>query len=352
MSNGQILFPEQRSSLVSLQRFLCRRAFDNTHFIIVIDENTYSHCLPELIANVSRLEDAEFFEVPVGEGGKELAIAEQLWHTLLEGHVDREAVVLNLGGGSVCDLGGFVASQYKRGLRFINIPTTLTAMVDAAIGGKNAVNLNGVKNVVGNIRLPEAVCIHTPFLSSLPVAQVESGLFEALKTLLLCDEALYHRLVNGLRSGVREASDEMIRACAQFKQAVVKQDLYDGGVRRMLNLGHTVGHAVEAFSMRPGRKTLMHGQAVGVGMCCELYLSHRKLGFPKEEYDLFCSTASRMFCFPHYSLPEVEELVDLMHQDKKCQQQQVRCTMMQDIGTTFIDEEISDNVLRDALLKL
>ena len=172
------ILPAHTSSLSRLNRMLSGKAFDNARFFILVDENTYNHCLPHLISKVDRLQQAEFMEVPVGEECKDIAIATQLWQTLLESNADRNSVLVNLGGGCISDLGGFVAAGYKRGIRHINIPTTLVGMVDAAIGGKTALNLDNSKNQIGFFHQPAIVCVEPAFLDTLPDAMLLDGVFE------------------------------------------------------------------------------------------------------------------------------------------------------------------------------
>ena len=197
------ILPAHTSSLSRLNRMLSGKAFDNARFFILVDENTYNHCLPHLISKVDRLQHAEFMEVPVGEECKDIAIATQLWQTLLESNADRNSVLVNLGGGCITDLGGFVAAGYKRGIRHINIPTTLVGMVDAAIGGKTALNLDNSKNQIGFFHQPAIVCIEPAFLDTLPDAMLLDGVFEMLKTFMVGDPGGSAERLHGLQRLLR-----------------------------------------------------------------------------------------------------------------------------------------------------
>ena len=225
------ILPSRISSLGRLNRVLSGKTFDNSRFFLIVDENTYSHCLPILISHVDRLHQAEFIEVPAGEECKDPAIASQLWQTLLDSNADRDTVLVNLGGGCITDLGGFVAASYKRGIRHINIPTTLIGMVDAAIGGKTALNINGSKNQVGFFHQPAIVCIETSFLHTLPDAEIINGLFEMLKTFLIGNRSHFQSLCQTILSGSLDLQPGMIAACAEIKTAIVKQDPRDLGIR-------------------------------------------------------------------------------------------------------------------------
>lgn len=347
------LLPSPRlSALARLNRTLAGKAYAGARFVILVDENTYAHCLVPLVSHVARLQEAELLEVPVGEECKDLAIAQQLWETLLDGGADRDTVLVNLGGGCVSDLGGFVAAGYKRGIRHINIPTTLVGMIDAAIGGKTAVNLAGSKNQVGFFHQPEAVCIEPSFLDTLPPDEMKGGLGEMLKTLLVGDPDRYASLCDMLIDGNVDLPDSMIASCVDIKNAIVKADPCDRGVRRILNLGHTFGHAIEAFSHTQGQRPLSHGKAVGIGLVAALYLSVQKLGLDAMVLTRYRQALSHLVDIPHYTLRDTETLLGYMRQDKKNAGGDIRCVLLQAPGAPVIDLPVAEPELRTALLKL
>lgn len=347
------LFPTPHlSALARLNRTLAGKAYAGARFVILVDENTYAHCLVPLVSTVARLQEAELLEVPVGEECKDLAIAQQLWESLLESGADRNTVLVNLGGGCVSDLGGFVAAGYKRGIRHINIPTTLVGMVDAAIGGKTAVNLAGSKNQVGFFHQPEAVCVEPAFLDTLPADEMKSGLGEMLKTLLIGDPDQYVTLCNMLIDGNVDLPDSMIASCVDIKNAIVKADPYDRGVRRILNLGHTFGHAIEAFSHTDGQQPLSHGLAVGIGLAAALYLSVQKLGLDAMVLTRYRQALSHLVDIPHYTLRDTEALLGYMRQDKKNHDGDICCVLLQAPGAPVVDLPVAEPELRAALLKL
>lgn len=346
-----IILPSATSSLSRLNRSLSAKKYDTAQFFIIVDENTYTHCLTQLVSRVERLQESEFIEVPVGEECKDMAIAQQLWDTLLESNADRDAVIVNLGGGCVSDLGGFVASGYKRGIRYINVPTTLIGMVDAAIGGKTAVNVNGSKNQVGFFHQPEITCIEPSFLDTLPDEELFNGVFEMLKTFMIGNPDQYQSLCEMLLGGTLEMRPAMIAACAEIKSAIVKQDPKDEGIRRMLNLGHTFGHGIESFSHQSGQP-MGHGTAVGVGLVCALYLSVQKLGLDSAVLEQYCAVASKLMKLPQYTLRDTEEILTYIRQDKKCAEGQIRCVLLQELGAPVIDLAVDENEVRDALLHI
>ena len=345
------ILPSHQSPLSRLNRTLAGKAYNNARYFILVDENTYNHCLPQLVAQVEPLQKAEFMEVPIGEECKDIAIATQLWQTLLESGADRNSVLLNLGGGCVSDLGGFVASGYKRGIRYINVPTTLIGMVDAAIGGKTALNLDGYKNQIGFFNPPDIVCINPSFLNTLPDEELFNGVFEMLKTMMIGDPDQYHHLCDMLLGGTLDIQPGMIATCAEIKAAVVRQDPTDKGIRHILNFGHTFGHAIESFSHQTGRH-YGHGTAVGIGMVCALYLSVKKLGLPQSCLDCYRSVATKLIELPHYTLRDTEALLSFMRQDKKNADGKIRCVLLKELGAPVIDLAVDENEIRDALLKI
>lgn len=327
--------------LAALQRELAKEEWQDVKYTILLDENTFQHCLPLLIGRVEALQEAEFIEVPAGEECKSLEVAAQVWQTLLEGEADRSTVLVNLGGGSVCDLGGYVAAGYKRGIRHINVPTTLLGMVDAAIGGKTAVDFGGVKNSIGHFYPAALTVIEPAFLDTLPQEEQLNGLMEMVKTAAVSDAALYERL---LEAPVQPIKKQDIVAVGRIKSRIVKADPYDHGVRKILNFGHTFGHAIEVYSGLP------HGLAVGIGMKAAMYLSMRKLGLTEREYDTYSQWIASLVSITHYTLKDIEAMLPLMRQDKKNASGMLRCVLLQEPGAAVIDVEVSDNEVRDALL--
>ena len=325
--------------LQALGRELAKEEWRDTKYTILVDENTFQHCLPPLIGYVEPLQEAEFIEVPAGEECKCLEVAAQVWQTLLEGEADRNAVLVNLGGGSICDLGGFVAAGYKRGIRHINVPTTLLGMVDAAIGGKTAVDFGGVKNSLGHFYPAVLTVIETAFLETLPPEELLNGKMEMVKTAAVTDPALFERLLS-----TDHYPPSTVKEVARLKARVVKADPYDHSIRKILNFGHTFGHAIEIYSGLP------HGLAVGVGMKVAMYLSMRKLGLPEETYNTYFQWIKDHIKVPRYSLKDIEQMLPLMHQDKKNAAGALRCVLLQEPGAAVIDVEVSDNEVRDAFL--
>lgn len=320
--------------LAALERELAKEEWQDTRYTILVDGNTFQHCLPLLVGTVEALQEAEFIEVPAGEECKTLEVAAQVWQTLLE-------------GGAVCDLVGFVAAGYKRGIRHLLIPTTLLAMTDAAIGGKTAIDFGGVKNSIGHFYPAALTVIEPRFLDTLPEAELLNGTMEMVKTAAVADPELYVRLL-GAPTG-RPADRQDIVAVGRIKNRVVKADPYDHEIRKILNFGHTFGHAIEVYSQLP------HGLAVGIGMRVAMYLSTKKLGLSEGVYSTYSQWLKQMLSATHYPLPaynlkDIEQMLPLMHQDKKSADGELRCVLLQEPGAAVIDVEVSDNEVCDALL--
>ena len=270
--------------------------------------------------------------VPAGESSKSLAQAEQVWRQLLEAQCEKDIFMLNFGGGTVCDLGGFVAATYKRGVPFANCPTTLLAMIDAAIGGKNGIDMLSVKNCIGTIRQPDVVLPDDiSFLQTLPEEELRSGFGELIKYALIGSRALFDQIsaVENLEaSGIRP---EWITHCAAMKRDIVQQDPEDRGVRHLLNFGHTVGHALESLLAETGRP-VTHGEAVAMGMLFESRLSARHNVLAHEELERIEELISRHFHIPSLSAQEVEKAMDFMLQDKKNKSGKINITLLKSIG--------------------
>lgn len=333
--------------LAALQRELRKEEWQGARYVILLDGNTYRHCLPRLVGRVEALREADFVEVPVGDECKSMEVATQVWLMLLESGADRDTVLVDLGGGAVCDLGGYLAAGYHRGIRHINIPTTLLAMVDAAIGGKTAVNLGGVKNAVGHFYPAALTVVEPDFLDTLPDSELVGGIMEMVKTAAVCDPALYARLLSATHPVGRRA----IQTAARLKTRVVKADPFDHGIRHILNFGHTFGHAVEIHCH------LSHGLAVGVGMKAAMYLSVKKLGLAEAVYTSYArwldaELASIGQTLPAPGLNDIEQMLPLMHRDKKNSGGELRCVLLQALGAAVIDVAVSDNEVRDALLHI
>jgi 3-dehydroquinate synthase len=312
---------------------------------ILVDENTRKYCLPA----VQRfLPESTIIEIPSGEGNKHIATCQIIWKALLDAAADRKATLLNLGGGVIGDMGGFVASTYKRGIDFVQMPTTLLSQVDASVGGKLGVDFDGLKNVIGVFRQPKAVFIHSNFLDTLPANQLMSGFAEILKHGLIADAAYWNSLqsVNPLEHN--DWADIIARSVA-IKQDVVTADPLEKGRRKILNFGHTLGHAIETWSLTAEDQPLLHGEAIAIGMIGETYLSQRHAGLPSEDASAIMATLQQWYPKRHIPSDAVDTIISLLANDKKNEGKVVMYSLLRSIGDCTFDIAVPESAAREAI---
>ena len=339
----------------SITDYLKKHFSDSENIFILVDENTKIHCLPALQSFVPRLQNSRVIEVLPGENGKTIETASHVWSRLSEMHADRDSVLVNLGGGSISDLGGFAAATFKRGITYMNIPTTLVGMIDAAIGGKTAINLGTLKNQVGIFTLPRAIFIYTGFLRTLEKQHMFSGIAELLKYGLAVDQGLWNRMTKlDYRKIIEEPFrdslwEELVRRTVKTKSDIVEKDFRDMNERKILNFGHSFGHAFETFSMNRSGEGLLHGHAVALGMICESYLSTLKTGLGQKELDQIVSVIK--LNFPLYPLgrESYQELLDIMRKDKKNINGRLAFTLIKKPGTAVINQFCPPEMIEESL---
>lgn len=330
-----------------LDEWLLAQAQGDQVFILG-DENTLTWCLPELLARVPALQAAEPMQFRSGEGSKDLEVCRALWTHLAERMADRRSVLVNLGGGVVSDLGGFVAACYKRGIRFIHVPTTVMGMVDAAIGGKTAIDLHGLKNLVGVFADPVATYLHPAFLRTLGKREVLNGVAEMVKHGLVRDREHWN-LVRRAPLHDLQALAPLIERSAAIKAEVVTEDPREQGPRKLLNFGHTIGHALEAFALEGGQQSLLHGEAVAIGMICATWLSWRTGLLERDRMNAV--EEHLLGLFPAYPLNAADHhrVIELMRNDKKNRGDGFRFTLLTDIGAARVDVPITASQVAEAL---
>ena len=306
--------------------------------VVLVDENTEQFCLPQLFVEVPQLTDAGVVSIRSGEQSKSPEITSLLWNELTGMDAGRDTLLINLGGGVISDIGGFVASTFCRGIPFINIPTTLMAMADAAIGGKTAINLSSGKNLVGTFALPEMTVIYPHFLNTLHGSHISSGLAEICKIALVCSKNFWE-LLNTLspRKILSSSFDdplwhELISEAVKIKSGIVEKDFRERGERALLNFGHTIGHAIESFSMKENRTTLLHGHAVMIGILCESYLSHQFCNLSKDDLQMISSLFLSLSPPHPLERKDIPEILECMKSDKKKRSGSLRFTLLQSPG--------------------
>ncbi|WP_421802797.1 3-dehydroquinate synthase [Flagellimonas sp.] len=311
---------------------------------LLVDENTKKYCLPVFKEIFDGPVDS-ILEIQSGEENKHIQTCLQVWEDLSNLDGDRKSLLINLGGGVLTDMGGFVASTFKRGIDFINIPTTLLAMVDASIGGKTGVDLGSLKNQIGVINQPQMVLIFPEFLTTLDPRQIKSGYAEMLKHGLIKDKDYWGDLTK--KSNFTDAS--CIQRSIAIKNDVVLQDPTEQGLRKILNFGHTLGHAIESYCLENhDRKTLLHGEAIAIGMILEGYLSHELRGLSKLSLDEIKKSFLRFFDKVDFTEDDIDSILQLLKYDKKNSHGNVNFVLLQAIGEAVIDIEVPEELFQKA----
>lgn len=342
--NYSIVFNENAYSELNLH--LQNKKYSK--IFILVDENTNEYCLSDFLPLLSTEISIEIIEIESGEINKNIQNCIEVWSILAELGADRKSVLLNLGGGVITDLGGFVASTFKRGIDFINIPTTLLGMVDASIGGKNGVDLGNLKNQIGTITNPQMVVIDTRFLETLPQNQMCSGLAEMLKHGLIFDKEYWNKLQD---LGQLNSSDldVLIHRAIVIKNEIVQQDPTENGIRKALNFGHTLGHAIESYFLENENKTtLLHGEAIAIGMILESYLSLEKKIINQEDYFQIKKTLKSVFGTVEISENDLSPICNLLIHDKKNEYGKVKFALLDGIGNVKINQEVAIAIIMSA----
>jgi len=299
---------------------------------ILVDENTKRECFSLL----PKISNSIVIEVPSGEENKNISICNTVWNKLSLNNFDRNSVLINLGGGVICDMGGFCASTYKRGLDFIQIPTTLLAMVDASIGGKIGINFNGLKNQIGLFSNPKSVIINPIFLKTVPEKQLQTGFAEVIKHSLITDKKYWEILSN---TAFKDLDwQNIIDISIQIKNTIVKSDPLEKNNRKKLNFGHTYGHAIESYYLEE-KKPILHGEAVLMGIILESELS---LLSQNEKIDI------KDYIISNFSLPDIpskNKLMKFLLNDKKNKKAKINFTLLNGIGRCTIDNLFAEDEL-------
>lgn len=313
---------------------------------VLTDTNTKTDCLTAFRSKVKS--DFTLLVMQAGEQHKQLDTCTKLWRELSELGADRNALLINLGGGVVTDLGGFVACAYKRGIDFINIPTTLLSMVDASVGGKTGIDLDQLKNQIGIIQEPNFVLVDPVFLNTLPKDEFKSGYAEMLKHGLIQDPAYFEKLTD-YSSNIKGIGEHIFHSIG-IKAKVVAQDPYEKNLRKILNYGHTLGHAIESYFLdHPKYKRLLHGEAIAIGMIMEAQLSHTTSGLSQEERDKIKAVFGVIYQKVSLTPEDISAIKALLRHDKKNLSGNVRFVLLKSIGNPVIDQVVSEEATDDAI---
>lgn len=314
---------------------------------LLVDDNTLIHCLPVFKSKFNSNVKYEVMVIKSGEINKNLDACTMLWNELLLYNADRKSLIINLGGGMLTDLGGFVASTYKRGIKFINIPTTLLAMVDASIGGKTGVDLGKLKNIIGVFSNPDIILIDEEYLTSLPQREFKSGLAEVLKygytsdvkllDLVMDNKYLYDKLLI-----------EIINTSICIKKDIVQADFEEKNLRKILNFGHTIGHAIESYFLT-SKNYLLHGEAIAVGLVVELYISHKIFNFPMDIINQLKQFVKDFYGNVSLTENQLADIIALLHHDKKNEHGKVLFVLLKAPQLPVIDCNVEEELIYEAL---
>ena len=325
-----------------LKTHLTKRKYSS--IIILADENSHHHCLPNIASVTS---NAQIIKISSGELHKNLDTCNYIWDKMRESGLDRHAIMINLGGGVIGDMGGFVASTYMRGVDFIQVPTTLLSQVDASVGGKLGVDFKGLKNFIGLFNNPKAVIIDTNFLESLPPEQVKSGYAEMIKHALIRDEKMWKRFIQNI-DWKKNVNKKDIRESIIIKKKVVEEDPHEKGLRKILNFGHTLGHAIETYSFNT-EKPLLHGYAIALGMIGETYLSYKKLGLSEEALKATGQYIRDIYKINTPLYRDIDSIMSLLKYDKKNISGKVMFSLLNEIGDCTYDIQVDEVLVRESL---
>ena len=320
---------------------------ERDRIFILVDETTEQLCLP-LISGFDSVRGAEVITIGATDENKTLESITHVWSCLQQGGATRHSLMINLGGGMVTDLGGFAASTFKRGMNYINIPTTLLAMVDASVGGKTGINFGGLKNEIGVFSTAKSVILDTLFLRTMDHENICSGYAEMLKHGLIANDAMWAELVDfDLDVIDYHQLSRMLEDSVKVKERIVEEDPTERGIRKALNLGHTVGHAFESLALK--RKPILHGYAVAYGLICELYLSHVKTGFPIEKMRQTVRFITENYGRMSITCDDYPTLLELMTHDKKNVGSDINFTLLGGVGDIRINQTATKEEIEEAL---
>ena len=338
----------QENAYSSLHNYLlenfCSKVF------ILVDSNTREFCLPVFLIKANFTLSVEIIEIKPGEAHKNIDTCNHLWKRLSDLGADRKSLVINLGGGVITDMGGFVASTFKRGVKFINVPTTLLSMVDASVGGKTGVDLGVLKNQIGLFSNPEMVLIDLDFLNTVSTREMRSGLAEIIKYGFTFDKSLWKE-IQTFKIVEIEKIKPLIYRSIEIKNDVVLQDLLENNLRKSLNFGHTIGHAIESYFLESAdKKDLTHGEAIAVGMIIELYYSSKLYDFPLSLTEELKSFVNGFYGKVNFELNDLGAITDLMQYDKKNVSGKVNFVLLDRLEKCQLDVSVNPDLVKEGLL--
>ncbi len=338
--NSEIIFTQNVAE--TLTTLLAAKR--HSKIMVLVDENTRKHCLPHVIDAIA---NATVIEIKSGEEAKNLDTCSQIWKEMTRQQLDRKALLINLGGGVIGDMGGFCAATYKRGIDFIQVPTTLLSQVDASVGGKLGIDFMGLKNHIGVFEKPLAVLINTGFLATLSKAELRSGYAEIIKHCLIADADKWKEIIATPYD--RLDWQDLAEHSVSIKSKVTEEDPLENGLRKILNFGHTIGHAVESYFLPLGSKKLLHGEAIAVGMVAEAYLAYQRKFISEADLNQITTYLLHIYGAVAISDFDIDNILPYALQDKKNESNTILCTLLAEVGQANYNQEISLEDIRTAL---
>lgn len=328
--------------ITSLQNFLSSLQQIENNYVIISEKNIYQH-YPNIFKKIEST-----IVLDINEHNKSLSTTETIWKFLLEKNITKSHQIFIIGGGVLHDVAMFACSVFKRGLNIISVPTTLLAMVDAAIGGKNGINYQHYKNIIGNIYLPQQNIIIPDFLKTLPKEQMLSGWAEILKIGLVSDKAFYHQCIEHLEKSIIP-NQNIIQHSIHLKLNIIQDDLYDNNKRQLLNFGHSIAHAIEGWYDEQNNY-IPHGFAVAQGIITEAYISTELSRLSKDDFSIIAENIKKYFPLQKIKIPQIPLLLDKINQDKKNNFRYWQFTLLNSIGSAQIKVSIKRNIVENAIL--
>jgi 3-dehydroquinate synthase len=335
-----------KSAWAQLQQLLISK-YSGHIKLVITDTNTFKYCLPVLNANVPALAKATVIKLTSSETTKSIESVALIIKKLIKLKASKQTVIINLGGGVVTDLGAFCAAIYQRGIPCIQVPTTLMAMTDAALGGKTGVNFAHLKNYIGTITPARSIIIYPPFLVTLPVAQQLSGMTEVFKHALIADKKLYDQLLKS--DWQKPISPHLLKQSIDIKLNIVAADLLENNKRKLLNAGHTVGHAIESFSHKTNMP-MLHGHCIAAGLIVECYISHVSGLLPLKYLIEITHCLHQHFNFMPFTNQQVMQIIKLMYYDKKNTGAQINFSLIKKPGQALINCVADESVIKNGFL--
>ena len=324
------------------------QGLEYSSLFFLVDENTEKYCLPILQKHNQQNLKFDLIKIQSGELNKNIITCQAIWEVLIKHHADRNSILVNLGGGVIGDMGGFCASTYMRGIRFIQIPTTLLSQVDASVGGKLGIDHQSLKNIIGLFKDPEMVFVDKSFLNTLSARQLKSGFAEIFKHALIKDNSHWEKLKSIKNIESVSTWEDILSTSINIKKEVVEKDPLESGYRKILNFGHTIGHAVESHFLERN-DSYLHGEAIALGMICEAYLSHKKNKLNIDSLNQIGKVLLNHYPLNMIKSSDFKPILSILRKDKKNDSGRILFSLLSQIGQCDVNIECHTDDIEESL---